>query len=725
MHRHLISLWVAVLSFPAALHAAGSQNAQATMIGTTEPKVGWTTEPPERGTLTLVYSCLLTIFACTWTVLHLNVPGPSDSGWTRFARKTKWMAITILLPEFVFSKAVCELRLALKNLSGFDKMIHKKYRNGLECRIRLSNHQSIEIARKWRVKYSPVVLILYPLLGLPRPDQPNASNPTVTEEGESKHRRLCEYIEEFQQPYWQDSGHGGMSLFSNSQQDFPPQLASVREQKGSGVLGNGNGPIHHPRVHLGWQNWTLTHSYFANMGGLVYVEPETVSSDGIDYAVLTGTKLDRFTWFQQQHPLEGLILSEDDVADKSKADWFLRALAIFQISWLVLTVFARRASDLPLTQLELATFAFSLFAIMTYAVNWWKPKDVLRPVFLTGRGFRNDNDPDLVQSFFLRLKSPGRARDDFKFIRRRSRVDNDFVDMEGPCPLIFWLMAFAAFAFGGIHCLGWNFAFPSRVEAMIWKIASITSAVIPIMPLAISMVFNYMGTISESSLLPFLMNELGRLNGVPSAYIDLLVSPTFQNPSRDDCLLLSKSIGTSDLLYGSFQQESKGDIERENKRKCSTDASGVNFFLLQLSTFVEKWQDAKNGKNNAFTLEELIVAYRHMEDYYTKEIEALFVDYENSYVRTKAPPANGVLPNMTVVAYIMKDARGAFKDAMKRTEDTREWYERVSASLTITCGIMYITVRLIIIVLLFTSLREVPTGVYKRTTWTRFLPSFS
>ena len=72
-------------------------------------KVGWKAGPTQRSSLMLIYGCLSTIFASTWTVLHLNVPAPDDSAWTRGLRKTKWMAITILFPEFIFSKAVCEL----------------------------------------------------------------------------------------------------------------------------------------------------------------------------------------------------------------------------------------------------------------------------------------------------------------------------------------------------------------------------------------------------------------------------------------------------------------------------------------------------------------------------------------------------------------------------------------------------------------------------------------
>lgn len=37
---------------------------------------GWQPNPDRRGTLGIVESCLFTVFACTWSFQHLNVPGP-------------------------------------------------------------------------------------------------------------------------------------------------------------------------------------------------------------------------------------------------------------------------------------------------------------------------------------------------------------------------------------------------------------------------------------------------------------------------------------------------------------------------------------------------------------------------------------------------------------------------------------------------------------------------
>lgn len=74
----------------------------------TNNMIGWVAGPTERGTLMLVWSCLITIFACTWTVLRKRV-----------FRKIKWMGINILFPEFILYKDVCDLRLAVQELGEF------------------------------------------------------------------------------------------------------------------------------------------------------------------------------------------------------------------------------------------------------------------------------------------------------------------------------------------------------------------------------------------------------------------------------------------------------------------------------------------------------------------------------------------------------------------------------------------------------------------------------
>ena len=49
---------------------------------------------------------------------------------------------------------------------------------------------------------------------------------------------------------------------------------------------------------------------------------------------------------------------------------------------------------------------------------------------------------------------------------------------------IFFLSALASI-FGGIHCVGWNFSFPSYFQQMLWRVASLAVAILPLIALPI------------------------------------------------------------------------------------------------------------------------------------------------------------------------------------------------------------------------------------------------
>jgi hypothetical protein len=83
--------------------------------------------------LDIVYSCLVVITLCTWSVLHLNVPvqvTPAGRrqklarGLFRTLKKLKWMAINIVAPEWPFAQAVtgliseCRLQKKFDDYSG-------------------------------------------------------------------------------------------------------------------------------------------------------------------------------------------------------------------------------------------------------------------------------------------------------------------------------------------------------------------------------------------------------------------------------------------------------------------------------------------------------------------------------------------------------------------------------------------------------------------------------
>ncbi|OAL03516.1 hypothetical protein IQ06DRAFT_108362 [Phaeosphaeriaceae sp. SRC1lsM3a] len=117
---------------------AQSSNTTQFVGSSTQLIVGWRDSSGERGTLEILWTCFTTVIACTWTILHLNVPGMQDGAWTKFWRKVKWMAITIVFPEFTFAKAVCELQMAVEDLHELSLQQDKfSYRieYGLGCRL--------------------------------------------------------------------------------------------------------------------------------------------------------------------------------------------------------------------------------------------------------------------------------------------------------------------------------------------------------------------------------------------------------------------------------------------------------------------------------------------------------------------------------------------------------------------------------------------------------------
>ncbi|KAL9608011.1 MAG: hypothetical protein Q9167_007129 [Letrouitia subvulpina] len=88
---------------------------------------GWVHQPNTRGTLDILWDCLVTIFLCTWTVLCLNVPAPSDSQLTIIVRKLRWMAYAIIGPEFVLGAAAGQYKDAQRAVSAFKEMGYPKW----------------------------------------------------------------------------------------------------------------------------------------------------------------------------------------------------------------------------------------------------------------------------------------------------------------------------------------------------------------------------------------------------------------------------------------------------------------------------------------------------------------------------------------------------------------------------------------------------------------------
>ncbi|KAN0076543.1 hypothetical protein V8E54_006685 [Elaphomyces granulatus] len=66
---------------------------------------GWISEPSGRGTASVLYTCLITIFLCVWSAMHINIPERNKSKTENFFYKVKIAVLAIIAPEFVFAIA--------------------------------------------------------------------------------------------------------------------------------------------------------------------------------------------------------------------------------------------------------------------------------------------------------------------------------------------------------------------------------------------------------------------------------------------------------------------------------------------------------------------------------------------------------------------------------------------------------------------------------------------
>jgi hypothetical protein len=85
---------------------SGDAAAQAQLNGTspwTMVSPGWAPESIGRGTMYIVWSCLVTIFACSWTVTHPDVPRKGLWG-----SKAGLCFVAVIAPEVLAFMALAE-----------------------------------------------------------------------------------------------------------------------------------------------------------------------------------------------------------------------------------------------------------------------------------------------------------------------------------------------------------------------------------------------------------------------------------------------------------------------------------------------------------------------------------------------------------------------------------------------------------------------------------------
>lgn len=85
----------------------------------TDARLGWVDSPDGRGTIDIIWGCILTTFLCVWTVLTLNVPAPNTTLWAFTRIKLKWAIIALFGPEWLSAMAGAQWSIARRTKKQF------------------------------------------------------------------------------------------------------------------------------------------------------------------------------------------------------------------------------------------------------------------------------------------------------------------------------------------------------------------------------------------------------------------------------------------------------------------------------------------------------------------------------------------------------------------------------------------------------------------------------
>ncbi|KAL7945796.1 hypothetical protein V8C42DRAFT_321593 [Trichoderma barbatum] len=228
--------------------------------------------------------------------------------------------------------------------------------------------------------------------------------------------------------------------------------------------------------------WSLSHSYYANMGGFVIRSTPPRGNEYHDPYHLNSRGIYRL---RKQHHIKLPKITTEEIQDKSKGDTFVKMIALGQIVWSVVQIIVRATKRLVVTPLEVAVVAFAVCAVIMYGLYWEKPQRVgVTQTIQLSESFPWENGAiakgvlkeletaQRISRLFGRSRLPG-APISFDNTKRGTG-DAAVAGMIG------------ASLFGGIHVVAWNFAFPTNVELIFWRCASIYTAAAPLGILLIS-----------------------------------------------------------------------------------------------------------------------------------------------------------------------------------------------------------------------------------------------
>ncbi|KAK6435242.1 hypothetical protein LTR95_008572 [Oleoguttula sp. CCFEE 5521] len=219
-------------------------------------------------------------------------------------------------------------------------------------------------------------------------------------------------------------------------------------------------------IHRGRQ-WSLRECFYIHMGGYAILQRRDSH-----HRETFHLWHDSFIHLLEQDPASMLpqLLSDDEIADRSKSDLFTKTVILIQICYFCITVFTRWTRQLPVTPLEVVTLAYTTCSMLPYCLFLYRPQGVTTVAIVA----RYDTKVPDSLSLVLRGELTPLRTSILQPIRNSSYPDNNTPKELQLSVMILWL---AGALFGAVHLAAWNSTFPTTIERWLWRAAAIISMI--------------------------------------------------------------------------------------------------------------------------------------------------------------------------------------------------------------------------------------------------------
>ncbi|KAK3983878.1 hypothetical protein QBC44DRAFT_390445 [Cladorrhinum sp. PSN332] len=632
---------------------------------------GWQPNAHRRGTFDIIESCAITVFACTWTIQHLNVPGKNDGWIRRLLRTCKWMAINVLLPEFILAHAIIEFTMALDTMR---EMREKGYSN-------IHVAESPSLANVWRNTRR----LYY--------DESDSDPEAGTVEVNERKQR------------WTIT-HAYFANMGGFVREAPPSSASYGDTDTEKLI-----PV------LG--------THIAQC--LDRFEPLSTTEDDIKDKSKSDTFAKAIAVLQILQLVLSLIVRHFRGLPFAQLEMLTVALAVCGVATWVAFWYKPRSVSVPIKLREAEKMGKSGLESQDVARsngekvegasqdgpkkdterndsennnNNWQPRDyrqVLDKYLRRDRRYRHEDDSkgysaDRSERHLTEMELSRKAFDSFWTVitnrlnpetKLLERVPNDNIPINsslvGETHSLTYILAFTSAAFGSLHAIAWNFQFPTPVEAMLWRVGTILSVVVP--PLGLLAIPISQITVQDGDPREFLTSTIRML--------DEFVWCPWQVSKGNKLKYNEARLKLKSILYTCGPQPSREAMVPYRDIFCLDGG------------------EAQHRQH--YRLDELL---SYIRGYYGDRPEGLpprYIEQFTALVKLMKGNGNKKMVNEAAKTFVYP---------------RRPMHGAVNLGIVYVTGIVYCIARLMVVAVGLSSLRSMPDGVYV-TTWTRYIPSIS